>query len=46
VDRVESIFRMIAETDAQSKSGSYAGKRDYLHTLIVRMLNTGEDKTD
>jgi len=43
VDRIESIFRMIAETDVQSKSGSYAGKRDYLHTLLVKMMNTGNE---
>jgi DNA polymerase III subunit delta len=44
--RIEKIFRMIAETDVQSKSGSYAGKRDYLHTLVIKMMNTGEDETN
>ncbi len=37
--RIEAIFQMIAETDMQSKSGSYAGKRDYLHTLLVKMMS-------
>jgi len=44
VDRVENIFRMIAETDLQSKSGSYAGKRDYLHTLLVKIMYTDKEE--
>jgi DNA polymerase III subunit delta len=39
VPRIELIFRMMTETDIQSKSGSYADKRDHLHTLLVRVMS-------
>ena len=38
VARVEKIFRVMTDADIQSKSGSYAAKRDQLHTLLVRIM--------
>ncbi len=38
VDRIEGIFKIMADADIGSKSGSYAGKRDHLHTMLVRIM--------
>jgi DNA polymerase III subunit delta len=37
--RIEAIFRTMTEADIQSKSGSYADKRDHLHTMLVRVMS-------
>jgi DNA polymerase III subunit delta len=39
VVRIEMIFRLMTEADIQSKSGSYADKRDHLHMLLVRVMS-------
>ena len=43
VARVEKIFRIMTEADIQSKSGSYAVKRDHLLTLLVRIMAPEEE---
>lgn len=43
VAKIERIFRIMTEADIQSKSGSYAEKRDQLHTLLVRIMASEEE---
>jgi DNA polymerase-3 subunit delta len=48
---VEKVFRIMTEADVGSKSGSYASKRDHLHTMLVRIMSSsgqqmGQQKSD
>jgi DNA polymerase-3 subunit delta len=39
VDRIEGIFRIMADADIGSKSGSHAGTRDHLHVMLIRIMS-------